>query len=143
VKESVIMRTPSVLPIGVAAAAFAATLATAPSTYAADTKAAVKVPGALTLDPHTLSSQDLAKLPAGQVLESQWQKMTAGELQARRLKLEQTRDARIVQLNKAGYARFTQTKQQFLASQLSKLQTESQQAFQAFKSSHPGGVTKN
>lgn len=113
--------------------------------YAAETKGAAAAPNAavMSFDPAKVSPQDLEKLPANQVLESHGQRMTAGELRARRLKLAQTRDARIAQVNKAGFARFDQVRQQFLSSQLSKLETESQQAFQAFRSSHPGGVTKN
>lgn len=132
-----------ITPVRLVAVA-ASCLVILPSAYAAETKGAAAPNAAvMNFDPAKVSPQDLEKLPASQVLESHGQRMTAGELRARRLKLAQTRDARIAQVNKAGFARFDQVRQQFLSSQLSKLETESQQAFQAFKSSHPGGVTKN
>ncbi len=114
----------------------------------AETRALIKPgtaasPAVISLGQTKLTPQDLEKLPDGQVLESHGQKMTAGELRARRLKVAQSEDAVKSQLGKNGFARFQQARQQFLASQLSKLQGESQQAYQAFRSSHPGGVTKN
>jgi hypothetical protein len=129
--------------------AFAASLLVIlPSAEGAETKALIKPaatasPTVLSLGQASLGPQDLEKLPAGQVLESGGEKMTAGELRARRIKVAENHENLKAQLSRSGLARFQQTRQQFLASQMSKLATESQQAFQSFRSSHPGGVTQN